>query len=134
MTYAATADLATLLGRTLTPAEEGKAGTILELVDLAIDDHLDGRTADAGLLNKVATFAARRLFLIPDGIRQEVLGDWQASYAPAEVLSADERRLLDSGVGTGGVRRRRHGSPLLSADIWHDPSPPSWPSHPRPTP
>ena len=118
MTYAATADLATLLGRTLTAAEEGKAGLLLELVDLAIDDHLDGRAADPQLLKNVATIAARRLFLTPDGIRQEVLGYWQASYAPAVYLSADERRLLDSGLGTGGVRRRRHGSPLISADLW----------------
>lgn len=118
MTYAVNTDVATLLGRTLTAAEEGKVDVILEVVDLAIDDHLNGRTADATLLKHVATMAARRLFTLPDGIRQEVLGDWQASYAPAEYLNADERRLLDSGVGTGGIRRRRAVSVTIPADIW----------------
>lgn len=118
MAYAATSDLAALLGRSLTAAEDAKATIILEVVDLAIDDHLNGRSADTTLLKHVATMAARRLFTLPDGVRQEVLGDWQASYAPAEYLNADERRLLDSGTGTGGVRRPRTTSVVIQADRW----------------
>lgn len=118
MAHATNADLGTLLGRPLTAAEEGKADIMLDVATFAIDDHLNGRAADVTLLKHVATLAARRLFELPDGVRQEVLGDWQASFAPGEYLSADERRLLDSGVGTGGTRRRRSGSFLVIADMW----------------
>ena len=118
MAHATTANLATLLGRTLTTAEEGKAGVYLDVATFAIDDHLNGRAADATLLQHVATLAARRLLELPDGVRQEVLGDWQASYAPAEYLSADERRLLDSGAGGNTRLARRTASPLIYADVW----------------
>ena len=116
MPYAAPSDLATLLGRTLTAAEDAKAVIVLDVVTFAVDDHLRGRTADTTLLKHVTTLAGRRLFELPDGIRQQVLGDWQESYAPAEYLNADERRLLDSGVN-GGTRRRRTASPLIYADV-----------------
>ena len=117
MAHATTSDFADLLGRTLSAAEEVQATIYLDVVAFAIDDHLNGRTADTTLLKHVNTLGARRLLELPDGVRQEVLGDWQASYAPAGYLSADERRLLDSGAG-GNTRRRRTASPLLYADIW----------------
>ena len=117
MAYATNAQLATLLGRTLTAAEEGQADIYLAVATFAIDDHIGSRTVDATLLQHVATLAARRLFELPDGVRQEVLGDWQASYAPAEYLSADERRLLDAASGTA-TRRQRAASPIVYADVW----------------
>ena len=120
MPYASTTELATLLGRSLTTAEESKATLTLELVDLAIDEHLDGRVADADTTRLVALSAGRRAFLNPDGVRQEVLGDWQASYDKSELLTGQERRLLDSGVGITATRRRRHGSPRIIADVWFD--------------
>lgn len=118
MTYAAAADLANLLGRDIVTAEEvAKAHTVLAIVDTLIDAHLDGRAAAAEVTKTVATLAGRRLFTLPDGVSQEMLGDWQSSYTSTQLLSDDERALLDY-AGTGGVRRRRTASPKLSADIW----------------
>lgn len=116
MAYAAPTDLVALLGRPLAVDEADKADKCLELVDVAIDAHLDGRTAPAGTLTAVATLAARRLFLNPDGVRNEVLGDWQTAYAPSELLSVDERRLLDNTATGRG--RARVGSPRVIADVW----------------
>lgn len=118
MPYAATADLVALLGRDITAEEVDKADKCLELVDVAIDAHLDGRTSTVAATNAVATLAARRLFLNPDGVRNEVLGDWQTAYAPNELLSADERRLLDN-TATGRGRARA-GSPRIIADVWDE--------------
>jgi len=116
MPYAATADLVALLGRPLAAEEADKATKVLELVDVAIDAYLDGRTSTVAITNAVATLASRRLFNNPDGVRNEVLGDWQTAYAPNELLSADERRLLDNtAVGSG---KARTGSPRIIADVW----------------
>ena len=118
MTYAAQADLSNLLGRDITTAEEvAKADTVLTIVDTLIDAHLNGRTASAAVTKTVATLAARRLFVLPDGVRQEMLGDWQSSYGPTTLLSDDERHLLDY-AGTDGVKRRRTASPIITSDIW----------------
>ena len=116
MSYASRTDLAALLGRTLAAEEEAKADKVLELVDVAIDAHLETRTVVAGVLTAVATLAARRMFNNPDGVRNEVLGDWQTAYAPGEILSADEKSILNNSA-TGSARSKM-ASPKISADIW----------------
>lgn len=120
MAYATTADLASFLGRpsgTLEASEEGKGGVVLDVVSEAIDGYIGTRTVATATKKNVALLAGRRLFETPDGVRQEILGDWQASYAPGELLSADERRLLDY-AGTGGTKRPRVASPRTPADLW----------------
>jgi hypothetical protein len=117
MAYATTAELGTFLGRTLAATEEGKAGIVLDVVSEAIDGHVGTRTVADTTKTNVALLAGRRLFETPDGVRQEILGDWQASYAPSTLLSQDEKGLLDSG-GTGGTKRPRFSSPRTPSDLW----------------
>lgn len=118
MAHATTAELATFLGRSLdATTEEGKATVCLDVVSEAIDGYIGTRTVASATLKLAALLAGRRLFETPDGVRQEILGDWQASYAPSELLSEQERTLLDY-AGTGGTKRLRNSSPLLSADMW----------------
>lgn len=117
MAHATTAELATFLGRTLSASEEGKAGVCLDVVSEAIDGYVALRTVATATKKNVALLAGRRLFETPDGVRQEILGDWQASYAPSSLLSSDERLLLDY-AGTGGTARPRHSSPRTPSDLW----------------
>lgn len=117
MAHATIGELASFLGRVIDLSEEGKAAICLDVVSDAIDGHVGARTVSAATLKNVALLAARRLFETPDGVRQEILGDWQASYAPTTLLSADEKRLLDWG-GAGGTARKSHGSPRTPSDLW----------------
>lgn len=117
MAHATTEDLAAFLGRTLSASEEGKAEIVLDVVSEAIDGYIGTRTVATATLKNVALLAGRRLFETPDGVRQEILGDWQASYAPSTLLSEDEKGLLNYG-GTGGVVRKSHGSPRTPSDLW----------------
>lgn len=117
MAHATTAELGSFLGRALSASEEGKAGVVLDVVTEAIDGYVGTRTVADATLKNVALLAGRRLFETPDGVRQEILGDWQASYAPSTLLSSDEKGLLDSG-GTGGTKRPRFSSPRTPSDLW----------------
>jgi hypothetical protein len=117
--HATIEELATFLGRTLSSSEEGKATVCLDVVSEAIDGFVGDRTVATATKKNVALLSGRRLFETPDGVRQEMLGDWQASYAPSSLLSADERSLLDFG-GTDGTRRRRYGSPRTPSDLWEE--------------
>jgi len=118
MAHATTTELATFLGRTLNATtEEGKATVCLDVVSEAIDGYVGTRTVADATKKNVALLSGRRLFETPDGVRQEILGDWQASYAPSELISGDERLLRDD-AGTGGTKRLRTSAPILSADIW----------------
>lgn len=116
MAHATKAELGTFLGRTLSTSEEGKADVVLDVVSEAIDGYVRTRTVTASTLKNVALLAGRRLFETPDGVRQEILGDWQASYAPSTLLSADEKGLLDN--ASGGTARPRHSSPRTPSDLW----------------
>jgi hypothetical protein len=118
MSYATRTDLAALLGRSIAAEEEAKADKVLELVDVAIDAHLETRVVAAGILTAVATLSARRMFNNPDGVRNEVLGDWQTAYAPGEILSTDEKTILNN--SSTGSARSKMGSPKISADVWAD--------------
>lgn len=120
MAHATTDELAVFLGRpsgSLETSEEGKGTVVLDVITEAIDGYAGGRTVATATLKNVALLAGRRLFETPDGVRQEILGDWQASYAPSELLTVDERRLLDY-AGTGGTKRSRYGSPRTPSDLW----------------
>ena len=120
MAYATTTELAAFLGRSsgsLDASEEAKGSVVLDVVSEAIDGYVGSRTVSTDTKKNVALLAGRRLFETPDGVRQEILGDWQASYAPAELLNATERTLLDYG-GTGGTARARNLSPRTPADLW----------------
>lgn len=117
MAHATTLELADFLGRDLLTSEAGRASVVLDVVSEAIDGYVGARVVADATKKNVALLAGRRLFELPDGVRQEILGDWQASYAPSEMLSADERRLLDYG-GTGGTKRARNLSPRTPSDLW----------------
>ena len=117
MAHATTTELATFLGRDLLSSEEGRASVVLDVVSEAIDGYVGTRTVSTDTKKNVALLAGRRLFELPAGVRQEILGDWQASYSPSEMLDADERRLLDYG-GTGGTSRARNLSPRTPSDLW----------------
>lgn len=117
MAHATTTELASFLGRDLLTSEEGKATVVLDVVSEAIDGYVGVRSVAAATKKNVALLAGRRLFETPDGVRQEILGDWQASYAPGRLLSEDERGLLDYG-GDGGTKRARHSSPRTPSDMW----------------
>lgn len=122
MAHATTTELASFLGRpsgSLEASEEGKATVVLDVVSEAIDGYVGSRTVATATKKNVALLAGRRLFETPDGVRQEILGDWQASYAPGELLSADERKLLDYG-GTGGTQRAKVFSIRARADLWEE--------------
>lgn len=119
MAYATTGELAGFLGRTLDPSEETRATTVLDIVSEAIDGYVGSRVVADATKKNVALMAGRRLYELPAGVRQEILGDWQASYAPSSLLDADERDLLDWG-GSGGTKRPRTGSPRLYGDLWEE--------------
>lgn len=117
MAYATTGELAGFLGRTLEPSEETRATVVLDIVSEAIDGYIGSRVVADATKKRAALMAGRRLYELPAGVRQEIVGDWQASYAPAVLLDESERELLDYG-GTGGTKRSRTGSPRLYGDLW----------------
>jgi hypothetical protein len=117
MRYATVSELAGFLGRDLDPSEEVKADVVLDVVSGAIDGYVGARTVADDTKRNVALLAGRRLFELPAGVRQEILGDWQASYEAAQLLSHDERQLLDWG-GTGGTKRARTLSVRTPSDLW----------------
>lgn len=117
MAYATTTEFASFLGREIDPAEEGRVSVVLDVVGEAIDSYIGARVVSTDTKRNVSLMSGRRLFELPPGVRQEILGDWQASYAPNELLDASERMLLDHG-GTGGTKRARNLSPRTPADIW----------------
>lgn len=122
MAHATTTELASFLGRpsgSLESSEEGKAAVVLDVVSEAIDGYVGPRSVSATTKKNVALLAGRRLFETPDGVRQEILGDWQASYAPGELLSSDERKLLDYG-GSGGTQRAKVYTIRTHADLWEE--------------
>jgi len=118
MAHASRTELGAFLGRDIVTEEEGKADIVLDIVSEAIDGHLRGRVASESTKKYAALLAGRRLFLNPDGVTQEILGDWQASYSPTVILSGEEIRLLDNAVG--GTPRRRNLSVRTSSDLWAD--------------
>ena len=120
MAHATTAELASFLGRSLEAAEEGKATVVLDVVSEAIDGYVGARTVASSTKKNVALLSGRRLFELPAGVRQEILGDWQASYAAEGLLSDDERTLLDRAVG--GTARPSATSVSIPLGIWEEDS------------
>lgn len=118
MAFAGPADVAALLGRSLTSAEDAQVGALLDAAELIlrqrITDLVDRAEADDlffSLVSLVEAKAARRVMLNPGAVRQrsETVDDYTQSETLDTAVSTgdiyihdDEWQLLGAGSSSAG--------------------------------
>lgn len=117
LTVPSAATLETLLGRTFTAVEWDQATTLLTMITGEVDEWCDLLPSPTpSTVTNVILGAARRILSNPDGVQQEMLGGYMASYAtsgitaPGTLLSDDDLARLRKWRSGGGLQSLQVGS------------------------